>query len=69
MLLSRLCTLLLLCLILTCTTSCGNKGIPCPSPNGKSVKVQAKGAAGLQAIKVPMNKNGLVQKRKKFLFF
>ncbi len=61
--------LLLLFVALAFASGCSKKGMPCPSPNGKSVKVQAKGAAGLEAIKVPTGKNGLVQKRKKFLFF
>jgi hypothetical protein len=55
--------------MLSLASGCGKKGIPCPSPNGKSVKVQAKGAAGLEAIRVSTNKDGLVQKKKKFLFF
>jgi len=67
---NRLLYSLLFCTALLFFVGCGNKGIPCPSPTGKSVKVQAKGAAGLEAIQVPTNKNGLVQKRKKrFLLF
>ncbi|MEJ8758485.1 hypothetical protein WG947_15835 [Pontibacter sp. H259] len=66
----RLLYPLLIYVALLFFVGCGNKGIPCPSPTGKSVKVQAKGAAGLQAISVPTDKNGLVQKRKKkFLLF
>ncbi|HEY4652230.1 MAG TPA: hypothetical protein VIG72_12495 [Pontibacter sp.] len=65
----RLLYSLLLCAALLVFSGCGKKGIPCPSPTGKSVKVQEKGAAGLQAIKVPTDKNGRVQKRKKFVFF
>ena len=66
---NRLLYLVLICFALAFAAGCGKKGIPCPSPTGKSVKVSAKGAAGLEAIKVPVNKNGRVQKRKKFLFF
>ena len=58
-----------ICFALLVFTGCGKKGIPCPSPTGKSVKVQAKGAAGLEAIKVPTDKNGRVQKRKRFVLF
>ncbi|MBB6613114.1 hypothetical protein H7F15_18890 [Pontibacter sp. Tf4] len=67
---NRLLYSLLFCAALSLFVGCGNKGIPCPSPTGKSMKVQAKGAAGLEAIKVPTDKNGRVQKRKKkFLLF
>jgi hypothetical protein len=65
----RVLSLVLLTIMLSLASGCGKKGIPCPSPNGKSVKVQAKGAAGLEAIRVSTNKDGLVQKKKKFLFF
>lgn len=66
---NRLLYSLLVCFALLVFTGCGKKGIPCPSPTGKSVKVMAKGAAGLEAIKVPTDKNGRVQKRKKFVLF
>jgi hypothetical protein len=66
---TRFLFLLLISITLLAGTACGKKGIPCPSPNGKSVKVSAKGAGNMEAIKVSTNKNGLVQKRKKFLFF
>ncbi|WP_162425571.1 hypothetical protein [Pontibacter pudoricolor] len=66
---NRIFYLVLVTIMLSVATGCGKKGIPCPSPNGKSVKVQAKGAAGLEAIRVSTNKDGLVQKKKKFLFF
>ncbi|NDK56942.1 hypothetical protein GWO68_13530 [Pontibacter sp. BT213] len=66
---NRIFYLVLISITLSVATGCGKKGIPCPSPNGKSVKVSAKGAGNMEAIKVSTNKNGLVQKRKKFLFF
>jgi len=66
---NRLLYAFLFCFALLVFTGCGNKGIPCPSPTGKSVKVKAKGAAGLEAISVPTDKNGRVQKRKKFVLF
>ncbi|MBC5775859.1 hypothetical protein H8S95_17420 [Pontibacter sp. KCTC 32443] len=66
---TRVFYLLLLCVALSFATGCGKKGIPCPSPNGKSMKVSAKGSGSMEAIKVPYNKDGRVQKRKRFLFF
>jgi hypothetical protein len=63
---SRLLYLFIICAGLLLTSSCQRKGIPCPKP-GKSVKVQGKGAGGLEAIKVPRDKNGRVKKRGKLL--
>lgn len=65
----RFLCLVLLSIMLLFAAGCGKKGIPCPSPNGKSMKVSAKGAGNMEAIKVATDKNGLVQKRKRFLFF
>ena len=64
---SRLLLLLILSAGLLFASGCQRKGIPCPKP-GKSVKVQGKGAGGLEAIKVNRDKNGRVKKRGKLLF-
>ncbi|MER2998720.1 hypothetical protein [Pontibacter populi] len=66
---NRILCFVLLCAALSFATGCNKKGIPCPTPNGKSTKVSVKGSGNMEAIKVSTNKNGLVQRKKKFLFF
>ncbi len=48
--------------------SCQHKGIlRCPKPPGKSSKISVKGpnSQSIQGVKVPMNKNGRVQKKRR----
>lgn len=58
---------LLLCVTLL-GTGCQRKGIPCPKP-GKTSKVSGKNATGLEAVRVDMDKNGRVKKKKRMGIF
>ncbi|WP_033316633.1 hypothetical protein [Pontibacter roseus] len=60
---SRLLILPLLCVALLFGSGCQRKGIPCPKP-GKTSKIQGKNSGGLEAVKVSMDKNGRVKKRR-----
>jgi hypothetical protein len=53
----------LLCMALLFSAGCQRKGIPCPKP-GKTTKVQGKNASGLEAVRVEMDKNGRVKKKR-----
>lgn len=57
----------LLCLILIAGAGCQRKGIiPCPKPTGKrGIKIKGPDAQGLEAIQVPMDKNGRVKKKRR----
>ncbi|RIJ37834.1 hypothetical protein D1627_12140 [Pontibacter oryzae] len=57
----------LLCLSLLAGASCQRKGvIPCPKPTGKrGIKIQGPNTQGLEAIQVPMDKNGRVKKKRR----
>ena len=60
----RFLFLSLFCLALLFGSACQRKGIPCPKPSKQRVKVQGKNASGLEGTSVPMNKNGLVKKKR-----
>ncbi|MBX0334926.1 hypothetical protein K3G39_16940 [Pontibacter sp. HSC-14F20] len=65
---SRYWILGLLCMALLFGTGCQRKGIiPCPKP-GKTAKVSGKNATGLQSVKVSMDKNGRVKKKRMGIF-
>ena len=53
----------MLCMALLLGAGCQRKGIPCPKP-GKTTKVQGKNASGLEAVRVEMDKNGRVKKKR-----
>jgi len=61
---TRFLFLSLLCLALLFGAGCQRKGIPCPKPSKSRVKIQGKNAGGLEGIKVQMDKNGRVKKKK-----
>lgn len=61
---SRFLILPLLCVALLFGAGCQRKGIPCPKP-GKTTKLQGKNAAGLEAVRVNMDKNGRVKKKRR----
>ncbi|MFD2246962.1 hypothetical protein [Pontibacter ruber] len=61
----RFLYLTLFCLVLLLGSGCQRKGIPCPKPSKARVKVQGKNASGLQGVDVPMDKNGLVKKKRR----
>ncbi|WP_224744173.1 hypothetical protein [Pontibacter aquaedesilientis] len=48
-------------------TGCQRKGIPCPKP-GKTTKLSGKNANGLEAVRVDMDKNGRVKKKRWLIF-
>jgi hypothetical protein len=60
----RFILLSLFCLALLFGTGCQRKGIPCPKPSKQRVKIQSKNASGLEGVSVPMDKNGLVKKKR-----
>lgn len=60
---SKCLILPLLCVALLFGSGCQRKSIPCPKP-GKTTKLQGKNAAGLEAGRVDVDKNGLVKKRR-----
>ncbi|MDO6390969.1 hypothetical protein Q4E40_12580 [Pontibacter sp. BT731] len=64
---SRYWVLGLLCIALLFGTGCQRKGIPCPKP-GKTAKVSGKNATGLESVKVSMDKNGRVKKKRMGIF-
>ncbi|MBD1397218.1 hypothetical protein H9Q13_08585 [Pontibacter sp. JH31] len=57
----------LLCMALLLGTGCQRKGIPCPKP-GKTTKLSGKNANGLEAVRVDMDKNGRVKKKRWLIF-
>lgn len=61
---NRFLILPLLCVALLFGAGCQRKGIPCPKP-GKTTKLQGKNATGLEAVRVNMDKNGRVKKRRR----
>lgn len=64
---SRYWVLGLLCLALLLGTGCQRKGIPCPKP-GKTAKVSGKNATGMESVRVSMDKNGHVKKKRFGIF-
>ncbi|WP_299706921.1 hypothetical protein [uncultured Pontibacter sp.] len=65
---SRYWVLGLLCIALLFGTGCQRKGIiSCPKP-GKTSKVSGKNATGLESVKVSMDKNGRVKKKRMGIF-
>ncbi|MHA6250104.1 hypothetical protein ACXYMU_19380 [Pontibacter sp. CAU 1760] len=62
----RLFILAAFSLSLVLGTGCQRKGIPCPKPTGKRnrVKMTTQGGQGLEAIRVPTDKDGRVKKSK-----
>ncbi|EJF08982.1 hypothetical protein I0P70_20640 [Pontibacter sp. FD36] len=65
---SRYWVLGLLCMALLFGSGCQRKGIiPCPKP-GKTSKVSGKNASGLEAVRVDMDKNGRVKKKRMGIF-
>jgi hypothetical protein len=52
------------CLSLVLGSGCQRKGIPCPKPTSKRnrVKMTTQAGQGLEAIKVPTDKDGKVKK-------
>lgn len=57
----------LLCMALLLGAGCQRKGIPCPKPS-KTAKVSGKNATGLEAVRVDMDKNGRVKKKRMGIF-